>query len=173
MKKILFLTVALFGLSAAANAQSVKIARVNTQDVMASLAEVDSARVKLEAFAKELQDELETMQVEYNNKLESYNKTKATLTPVIASQKERDLGDLARRIQERSQTAQDDYSNVQLSLMQPVINKVEESIKKVSKSLGITVVFDAQDGPVYIDESTTTDITNNVIKDLGGKPIAQ
>ncbi len=35
MKKILFLTVALVGLSVAANAQSVKVARVNTQDVMA------------------------------------------------------------------------------------------------------------------------------------------
>lgn len=172
MKKILFLTLALVGLSTAVNAQSVKIARVNTQDVMASLSEVDSARVKLEAFAKDLQDELETMQVEYNNKLESYNKAKSTMTPVIASQKERDLNDLARRIQERSQTAQEDYGNVQMSLMQPIINKVEESIKKVAKTLAITVVFDAQDGPVYIDENTT-DITNNVIKDLGGTPKAQ
>lgn len=167
MKKILFLTVALVGLSVAANAQSVKVARVNTQDVMASLPEVDSARIKLESFAKDLQDELETMQVEYNNKLESYNKAKATMTPVIASQKERDLNDLARRIQERSQTAQEDYSNVQMSLMQPIIGKVEESIKKIAKTLAITVVFDAQDGPVYIDENTP-DITNNVIKDLGG-----
>ena len=48
MKKILFLSVALVGLSVAANAQSVKVARVNTQDVMASLPEVDSARIKLE-----------------------------------------------------------------------------------------------------------------------------
>ncbi|MCX4359139.1 MAG: OmpH family outer membrane protein [Rikenellaceae bacterium] len=172
MKKILFLTVALVGLSVAANAQSVKVARVNTQDVMASLPEVDSARIKLESFAKDLQDELETMQVEYNNKLESYNKAKATMTPVIASQKERDLNDLARRIQERSQTAQEDYSNVQMSLMQPIIGKVEESIKKIAKTLAITVVFDAQDGPVYIDENTP-DITNNVIKDLGGTPKAQ
>jgi len=172
MKKILFLTLALIGISVAVNAQSVKIARVNTQDVMASLSEVDSARVKLEAFAIDLHDELETMQVEYNNKLESYNKAKATMTPVIASQKERDLNDLARRIQERSQTAQEDYSNVQMSLMQPIINKVEESIKKVAKTLAITVVFDVQDGPVYIDENTT-DITNNVIKDLGGTPKAQ
>lgn len=170
MKKILFLTVALVGLSVAANAQSVKVARVNTQDVMASLPEVDSARIKLESFAKDLQDELETMQVEYNNKLESYNKAKATMTPVIASQKERDLNDLARRIQERSQTAQEDYSNVQMSLMQPIIGKVEESIKKIAKTLAITVVFDAQDGPVYIDENTP-DITNNVIKDLGGTPV--
>ncbi len=172
MKKILFLTVALVGLSVAANAQSVKVARVNTQDVMASLPEVDSARIKLESFAKDLQDELETMQVEYNNKLESYNKTKAAMTPVIASQKERDLNDLARRIQERSQTAQEDYGNVQMSLMQPIISKVEESIKKIAKTLAITVVFDAQDGPVYIDENTP-DITNNVIKDLGGTPKAQ
>ncbi len=146
MKKILFLTVALVGLSVAANAQSVKVARVNTQDVMASLPEVDSARIKLESFAKDLQDELETMQ--------------------------RDLNDLARRIQERSQTAQEDYSNVQMSLMQPIIGKVEESIKKIAKTLAITVVFDAQDGPVYIDENTP-DITNNVIKDLGGTPKAQ
>ena len=168
----MFLTVALVGLSVAANAQSVKVARVNTQDVMASLPEVDSARIKLESFAKDLQDELETMQVEYNNKLESYNKTKAAMTPVIASQKERDLNDLARRIQERSQTAQEDYGNVQMSLMQPIIGKVEESIKKIAKTLAITVVFDAQDGPVYIDENTP-DITNNVIKDLGGTPKAQ
>ncbi|MDE6482319.1 MAG: OmpH family outer membrane protein [Rikenellaceae bacterium] len=167
MKKILFLTVALVGLSIAANAQNVKIARVNTQDIMASLADVDSVRVKLEAFAKDLQDELETMQVEYNNKLESYSKTKAALTPVIASQKERDLNDLARRIQERNQTAQEDYNNVQMSLMQPIIGKVDESIKKIAKSLSITVIFDAQDGPVYIDENTI-DITSNVIKDLGG-----
>ncbi len=81
------------------------------------------------------------------------------MTPVIASQKERDLNDLARRIQERSQTAQEDYSNVQMSLMQPIIGKVEESIKKIAKTLAITVVFDAQDGPVYIDENTPTSQT--------------
>lgn len=172
MKKILFLTVALVGLSVAANAQSVKIARVNTQDVMESLSEVDSARVNLEAYAKELQDELETMQVEYNNKLEAYTKSKDAMSSVIATQKERDLADLARRIQERSQTVQEDYSRVQVSLMQPIIGKVEESIKKVAKSLAITVVFDTQDGPVYVDENTT-DITGSVIKDLGGKPKAQ
>ena len=59
-----------------------------------------------------------------------------------------------------------------MSLMQPIIGKVEESIKKIAKTLAITVVFDAQDGPVYIDENTP-DITNNVIKDLGGTPKAQ
>lgn len=172
MKKILVLMVALFGFAAAATAQSVKIARINTQDVMASLSEVDSVRVKLEAFAKDLQDELETMQVEYNNKLESYNKSKATLTPVIAAQKERDLNDLARRIQERSQTAQEDYTNVQLSLMQPILDKMQESVKKISKQMMVTVVFDEQNSPIYLDESIP-DITNKVITDLGGKPKAQ
>lgn len=172
MKKILVLMVALFGFAAAATAQSVKIARINTQDVMASLSEVDSVRVKLEAFAKDLQDELETMQVEYNNKLDSYNKSKATLTPVIAAQKERDLNDLARRIQERSHTAQEDYTNVQLSLMQPILDKMQESVKKISKQMMVTVVFDEQNSPIYLDESIP-DITNKVITDLGGKPKAQ
>lgn len=170
MKKILILLVAALGVSTTASAQTVKVARINAQEVMTSLPEADSVKVKVEAYAKELQEEIETMQVEYNNKLEEYNKNKATYSAVIAAQKERNLQDLGRRIQERGQTAQDDFSNVQMSLMNPILVKVQDSVKKLAKSNGVTVVFDVNDAPFYVDE-TTIDLTPLVIKDMGGKPV--
>ncbi|HIS34888.1 MAG TPA: OmpH family outer membrane protein [Candidatus Avirikenella pullistercoris] len=172
MKKFLLLSVcaAAFCITSEATAQTFKAGRVNMQSVVMSLPETDSAQVKVEAYAKELEEQMETMQVEYNTKLEDYNKNRETYSTTIATQKERELSDLGRRIQEFGQTAQEDLTNVQMAAMSPIITKVNNAVEKVANAQGLTVVFNMADAstPVYMNPSSVTDITETVVKELGG-----
>lgn len=169
MKKIFFLLLfsALVLGAVSGNAQ-VKIGRLSIQEVISLMPEKDSAESKLKAYSEDLQKQMEAMQVEFNNKLQDYQKTASTLTDVIRQQKEKELQDIQNRFSEFQETAQQDYQNVQFNLMGPVYRKAQEAIQKVSKENGLTIVLDTgAGGLLYFDEATTVDLLPMVKKELG------
>ncbi len=150
----------------AASAQ--KFGTINVQELLMAMPDRDSAIVKLQKFEEELGSQMEAMQVELNTKYLDYQKTQDSLTPTMRQLKEKELEDYQRRMQEFQQMAQQDYSKMQQDLMTPVINKAQESIKKVGKAQGLTFVFDVSSGSViYQDEATVIDILPMVKQDLG------
>jgi outer membrane protein len=70
--------------------QKLKIGHINSQELLASMPESDSAQKKLEAIAKEHEAILEEMTVEFNKKFEAYRKASEAGT----------LSDLARATKE-------------------------------------------------------------------------
>lgn len=177
MKKFILILIAAFAVNTV-SAQSVKLGRINSNDVLTSLAEVDSVRVKVEAHAKEMQGDYEVMTVEFNKKLEDYNKNKATMSQLLMSQKEKELQSLQQSLQEFGEGAQQEMANVQESLMAPIQAKIQESINKVAKASSLTLVIEdaaaVGSAYAYIDKNAVMDITPLVVKDLGGtlKPAA-
>ncbi len=149
-------------------ASAQKFGAIDTQALIMSMPERDSAAVKLQKFEEELSGQMETIQVEYNNKFTEYQKGQETMTAATKQLKEKELEDLGRRFQEFQQAAQQDYEKMQRELMAPVFTKAEEAVKKVSKSMGMTFVFDiSAGGLIYRDESTVTDLLPLVKKELG------
>lgn len=175
MKRVLvpmFVLVAVL-VSSVANAQ--KIGRVLFQEIVLVLPETDSVQAKIKNHAEQLDADLEQMRVEFNNKLEDYQKKKATYSVAIDQQKQRELNDYNTRLTEFAQTAQQEVETVQFSLTQPLFNKVGDAIKKVAKEQGMTMVIDLTQGNniMYLDETLTTDITPLVKKSLGISPDAK
>jgi outer membrane protein len=152
---------AILGLMAGQNAtaQNMKFGHINSDELMRSMPEFDSANVKLEKFRKELINALELMSVELNNKTEAYNKESKNLSDLVKQTKEQELTDMNRRIQEFQTSAQQQMQDKQAEYFQPVLGKVDKAIKDVGKENGFTYVFDVAKGSLlYFDETKSTNI---------------
>ncbi len=142
------------------NAQNLKFGHINSDELIQSLPEFDSANAKLEKFRQDLINALELMQVELNNKSETYNKEAKNLTEIVRQTKEQELMDMNRRIQEFQSTAQQQLQEKQAELFQPIMAKIDKAIKDVGKENGFIYIYTVGQGStlVYYDETKSTNI---------------
>ena len=75
MKNILKLTLVLAAVLCSTSVYAQKLARVNTQEIFAVMPETAEMQTNLDAFGKELQEQLEAIQVEFNNRYAEFEKT--------------------------------------------------------------------------------------------------
>lgn len=158
---------ALFLCAASISAQNLKFGHINSQELLMAMPERDSAEAKLKKYAKDLSDQIETLQVEFNKKYQDYLQKKATFTDAIREMKEKELSELQQRSQEFEQTAQQDYQKQQAEQMKPIIDKANATIAKVAKANGFIYIFDISTGSVAYFSDQSTDILPLVKKDLG------
>jgi outer membrane protein len=142
------------------NAQNLKFGHINSDELIQSLPDYDSATTKLEKFRQDLINALELMQVELNNKSESYNKEAKNLTDIVRQTKEQELMDMNRRIQEFQASAQQQLQEKQAELFQPIMAKIDKAIKDVGKENGFVYIYTVGQGSslVYYDETKSTNI---------------
>jgi outer membrane protein len=153
-----------------ADAQTVKFAHINSDELIKSMPEYDSAMAKLEKTRKDLVNQIEIMQVEINNKYEKYNKEAKTYTDLVRQTKEQELQDMNARLQQFQQDAQQQLQEQQTTLTQPIFTKVDKAIKDVGKEGGFIYVFDVAKGQVlYFDDTKSTNVLALVKTKLGVK----
>ena len=168
MKKIVLLTACVLAFSAFANAQTLKFGHINTNELISLMSERDSALVKLMAYENDLQETLEGMGTEYNNKVNEYQRKQNEWAPVVLETKQRELQELGQRIQQFQQNAQQEMAQMQQTLMTPVIDKAQAAVTKVAKAQGLTYVFDLSAGAlIYYDEAVSVNLLPLVKKELG------
>lgn len=164
MKKLL-LMLAMFA-PLAAFAQTAKFGHLNAQEVMQSMPEFTKARSEMEVKAKEFDDELKAMQDELQRQVDEYDKTKSTMNETTQKETETKLQDLYTKFQQ----AQSDYSQQlqkeQQEKMTPITTKLVEAIKNVGKNGGYVYIMDVSSGIPYISDTLSTDVTNDVKKEL-------
>ena len=169
MKKLIKLTLVVamtFGATATLSAQ--KFARVNSQEIFAVMPETAEMQKNLEAFGKDLNEQLEQIQVEFNNKVADFEKNQATMAPSVKQMKQQELQQLQARYGEFQQIAQQDFQRKQAELAEPIDKKLKASIAKIAKAGGYLGVFDTSvPSLIYFDAAAMTDISAAVKKDLG------
>lgn len=162
------IVIALAGQSA--KAQSFKFGHINSDELIQSMPEYDSATVKLEKFRKELVNALELMTVELNNKNDAYQKESKNLSDIVKQTKEQELIDMNKRIQDFQNNAQTQLQNKQTEVFQPIYAKVDKAIKDVGKENGFFYVFDVAKGALlYFDETKSVNVMPLVKTKLGLK----
>lgn len=145
-----------------------KFGRINTQEVIVLMPETKEMQTNMEAYAKELQDHLETISVEFTTKYQEFQKNYATYSDAIREMKGKELESLQQRRTEVEEIAQQDYQKRQQELLTPIIEKAKKAIDEVSKAGAFTAIFDTSTGSLaYFDEVTLTDIAPAVKKALG------
>ena len=168
MKKAIKLTLAVALVMGSTTLFAQKFGRINTQEIIMSMPETKAMQTNMEAYAKELQDNIETMNVEFNNKLQDFQKNFNTLSDALKEMKQKELEDMRNRTQEFQERAQQEYQKKQNELLAPIIDKAKAAIDKISAANAYTVVFDTSTGSLaYFDEATLTDIAPQVKKELG------
>jgi outer membrane protein len=140
-------------------AQNLKFGHVNRTELIQSMPEFDSARVKLEKLSTELTNTAELLQVELNNKYETYLKEGKNLTDLVRQTKEQELNDAQKRLTDFQTNAQNTLQEKQVELFTPITGKADKAIKDVGTETGFLYIFDLSGGQlVYFDEVKSTNV---------------
>ena len=173
MKKIIRLTLAIALMVSATAASAQKFGRVDLAAIITSMAEYTEAQTNLEAYGRDLQDQLEQIQVEFNKLYADYEKNVTTFSDTVRQLKERELTELQQRFQDFQQIAQQDMQRKEAEVMNPIYDKANEAVKKVAAAGNYIAIFNtagdqpASAGLAYFDPAQLTDITPEVKKELG------
>ena len=168
MKKFLGLTLLAVAMLGISTVSAQKFARINVQEVVMAMPEFDEAQKNLEAFGKDLNEQMEQIQVEFNNKLADFQKNQGTMAASVKQMRQQELEQLQQRFAEFQQIAQQDFQKKESELLEPVQKKANEAVNKVAKNAGYLAVFNtAVPSLAYFDEAQLTDISALVKKELG------
>ena len=171
--KLSLAAAALLCATSVSNAQP-KFGYVNSQEIIYNMPEISDVQLQLEKLQKDIEEQLEFLQVEYNNKLADYQKNAASLSDAIRQSKEQELLGLQQRYEELGKAGSQDMQKKQGELMTPLIEKARATIDKVSAENGLIAVFDLAAGSLaYMDESQMVNIAPAVKKELGIAETAQ
>ncbi len=157
MKRIIMIA-AIALMSVAANAQNLKFAHVNFNELVTLMPEMDAAREASEASAKEAEEVYQAMVEEFQTKLQQYEQKQATWTPAVKESKERELTEIQNRIQEYQSAIQQELQQQQQQLMAPIYQKATETVNALAKKHGVIYVFDIQ-SMLYVDAAQSMDLT--------------
>ncbi|HHJ11420.1 MAG TPA: OmpH family outer membrane protein [Bacteroidetes bacterium] len=170
MKKSIsvILVLVLFGWGLSAQAQQkFKFGHINSQELLQAMPENDSAQAHLQRFAKELQDQYDAMQVEYNKKAQEFQDQQNNLTDLIKKTKLEELQHIQQTMQEFQTNAQQEMQKKQAEVLQPIIDKANQAIKEVAQENGFTYIFDISRGTILYFSDQSIDILPLVKKKLG------
>ncbi len=166
MKKAIKLTLAVALMLSATSLFAQKFGRINSQEILLAMPETKEMETNLQAYAKDLQDNLETIAVEFNQKLADFQKNYATYSDSVRQLKERELQELQNRRQEFEQVAQQDIQKKQQELLTPIIEKAKAAIDKVAKENGYMAIVETGSLAAF-DEAALTDLAPQVRAELG------
>ena len=165
MKKLFILIAAILGVC---TVSAQKFARINLQEIIVAMPEFAEAQKNLESFGKDLQEQMEQIQVEFNNKLADFQKNQATMAASIKQMKQQELEQLQQRFGEFQQIAQQDFQKKEAELIEPVQKKAQDAVNKIAKANGYIAVFNTSvPSLAYFDEAQLSDIAPLVKKELG------
>ena len=148
MKKIFVIAIAsLMAFSAGAQ----KIGRVNFNELVMLMPEMDAARETIAASQKEAEETYAAMVEEYQGKVSQYQQKNASWTAAIKESKEKELMDIQNRIQEFQQNISQELQQQQNQLVAPINEKANNTVQEIAKAKGIDILFDATQAIYFSD----------------------
>lgn len=162
LKSLLVATLLFLGANQVSNAQA-KIAHVDVSEIMTKLPAMLEAQKQLDKLSQTYQADYKTMGDEYQAKLKKYDAEASTVTDAMNAERQKEVADMEKRIQDFGQTAQKELQSKESDLMKPIEEKVKLAIQKVGKAKGFQYVLNSAglllaDGP---------NMTADVKKELG------
>ena len=137
-----------------------KFGKVNTQQIMQSLPDVAKANGEMEALQKQKENDLKSMQDEFQRKADEYQKGSSTMNATAKQQKETELQTLQQKILQAYQDGQQELQKKSSELMQPIVAKVRTAIEAVGKAGNYTFIF--EDGAAVYTGTNVVDVTKEV-----------
>ncbi len=149
-------------------AGELKIGFIYSEQIMVEYQEAVDAMKKLEAEAEELQNVYKEMQSDYQKMIEDFEKRKMVSSDAWKTQKQREIMDKERQLQEYQMEKfgqQGEIYRKEQEYLGPVLDKINEILKRVGEEKGYSYIIDASKGTiVYADESH--DLTEFVLEEL-------
>ena len=157
MKKIILIA-AMALMSIAANAQDLKFAYVDFNEVIMLMPEMDQARATLEENQKTNEEILMAMYEEYQTKAQQFQQKASTWTPAIRESKEKEIMDIQSRLEQTQQSLQQEIQMLQQNLQAPIYQKAQDTVNELAKAEGVAFVFE-KSSLLYVDPAQGIDLT--------------
>lgn len=147
-------------------AQEQKLAVVDVNSIIMQLPETKAMQTELDNLLKKYEDTHVAMQEEFQSKYETYMAEKDTLLDTIRTRREQEIQDLAKRIEDLQNVAQQDYQKKQMELLAPIQKKIHDAVSAVGTENGYTYIMDAN-SVIFMNNATAIDATPKVRAKLG------
>jgi outer membrane protein len=108
----------------------------------------------------------EEMIIEHENSIKDYEQKKATYSEFVRSEKEKALMEMAGKIQQFNQNANQQLQQRNMELLQPVYKKINAAIEKVAMTNNFTYILDLSNGSVAYYSPSSENINPLVLKEL-------
>ncbi|MCI6917868.1 OmpH family outer membrane protein [bacterium] len=166
MKRFLFIAAA-FLFAVQLNAQ--KIGFLDTEKILASIPEYNSAKSQLESLEKGYRTKVENEFAAIEKLYNAYQANKGTMSQVVRAQKENEIiskEEAAKKLQESYFGENGIMQKKSQELLSPIKERVQAAIERVAKSGGYMMIVDiaSQSGVVYTNSQY--DLSQEVIKVL-------
>jgi outer membrane protein len=164
-KTFLFAAALFIGATTFTQAQS-KIAHINTQDLIKSMPEMNTAQAEMDKLGKTYEADIQSMVTEYQNKMKQYEAEAASKTDEENQKRMVEVQTMQQNIQEYQGQAQQEMQKKEIDLLKPITEKAKAAILKVARAQGFDYVLDStQGGGVIMADSNN--LIDSVKKELG------
>jgi outer membrane protein len=149
----------------------VKLAVVNSLEVLNAMPEKTTAEATLKTFSDKYEAEFKKLQTEFNQKYADYQAlaNDASTPQTIKERRMQELQENDQKIQEFQKKANADIQSQQQSLLAPVKEKLQKAIQTVGEEGGFAMIFDVSTTPVPYKSAAIEDVTAKVKEKLGIK----
>jgi outer membrane protein len=167
LKKLLILFIAIAPI--AAIAQNVKIAYINTHEIITAMPELESIQSQMAAKQEQIETTMRALQTEFNSKLEEFERLPETAGEAIRQDRVREITQIQERHQTFAQNSDQEMAQLWQTLFEPVQRRVADAIKAVGDEGAYTFVFDVamESSPLVYINDNASNITQAVKTRLG------
>ncbi len=148
---------------------NLKIGHVNIQEIVQKHPSADSLRKVLDSETKEMENLYNEMIVEHDSKLGVFENEKAGYSEFVRNSKEKELIEMAQKIQEYNQTAQQQLQRRNMELLKPIYDQINTLIEQISKQNNFTYILEMSNGAIAYAASNSENITPLVLEKLKKK----
>lgn len=164
---VVFLLCNILNISSISAQGLMKFGHVDSNELLKSMPEFESALSKLEDLKTAQNEKLTMMQQEFEKQMEAYMKGQATLAKEVAVQNEKELQQMRSNMEAYYQQGSQELQKKEAELTQPVIVKAKEAIEAVGKEHGFIYIFDISKGAFVFNSVESEDVLPLVKKKLG------
>ena len=170
MKKLLILTVCLFILVSASNAQ--RYAVIDSKYILDKLPEYKDAQKLLDQFSEQWQQEIDQKQTLVDKMYKDYDAEQVMLTDVLKKKREDELYNKEkelRDLQKKRFGFEGDLFKKRQELIKPIQDRVFNAVQKLAVEKQYDFILDKSEGITVIFADPKLDRSADVLRNLGVK----
>lgn len=151
--------------AAEAQTQALKIAFINSQQILATSTEAAAAEERFNQEMQGYQEEVAQLETELNGMQQRLQQQQLTLSPEARANREAQIQQKLQEYQTRTQQLQQQADERRAELVQPVVDKITAIIETMREEGQYHLILDVAAGSIIAADSTL-DLTPEVMRRL-------
>lgn len=151
--------------AADAEAQQGQIVFINSQQIVAAAPGAREAQTTLETEMGAMRGEVQRMEATLDSMMTVYDQRQVMLSPEAKRQMQDEIRTRQREFQQRAMQMDQQASQRQAELLQPIMARVQQVIDALRAERGYALVLDAAEGGI-VSADPSLDITEEILNRL-------